>query len=319
VSFHRSNFLKTFAIAAAVALCCAAFSSCGWGQQIPPNPQPAASAPTESKPQAPPQSPPGPRLATAASQQSSLELSGLIAQFSRQLRAGGARDLVVVSGLWPENGKNAFQDWLVAQVKQELAQGADSFHVVQDRTVKGFRSSAIVLSTDGVDTVVSADAFPSPDGILITLNAQPARTDEHEPVRDTSIARVSRAISLTDERTALLPPEWKRQIEEEREEVPKIPWANPATLSKMPTCVSCDDPSYTKLAKRLLVVGNISILLTVETDGTPHDIQLVDGLGFGLDDAAVEKVSHWRFTAALDKQGKPIATRVTIQIAFKLL
>ncbi len=227
--------------------------------------------------------------------------------------------MVVVSGLWPESGKNAFQDWLVAQVKNVLTQEANGLDVAHDYAVGGLRSGEILLSTDGIDTVVSASAYPGAGGIQITLNAQPARAEEHEPERDASIARVSQAIPLTNEMTALLPSEWKKQIEEERNEIPKIPLADEATVSKMPTCVSCSSPSYTRLAKQFKVVGSVSVMLTVEADGTANDIQLVRGLGFGLDEAAVEAVSHWRFSPALDKTGKPIATRVNIEVAYKLL
>jgi TonB family protein len=67
------------------------------------------------------------------------------------------------------------------------------------------------------------------------------------------------------------------------------------------------------------MAGSLVVAVTVEADGTTHDIQLRRGLGFGLDEAGVEAVSRWRFNPALDKEGNPIATKVAIEVAFRLL
>lgn len=240
-------------------------------------------------------------------------------QFGGELRTAGAKDVIVVSGLWPESGKNALQDWLVAQVKDVLAHEPAGLHVVQDRPVEGLRRGGIILSTAGVDTVVSTSVYPNREGVQITLHAQPARVDHVEKNKDPSVALVSSVVPLTDEMTALLPPEWKRQMEEERNGGPEAPMADKGSVSKMPTCVSCPDPAYTRLARQFKVMGRIVVILTVETDGTASGIQLVKGVGFGLDEAAVEQVSEWRFNPALDKEGNPIATRDTIEVAFRLL
>src|SRR5208283_4854431 len=106
------------------------------------------------------------------------------------------------------------------------------------------------------DTVMSASLYPGRDGIQVTLNAVHATVDQG---KNTSIALVSQAVPLMDEMSALLPPEWKKQIEEERA-APKVPPAGPAIYSKFPHCVSCRDPGYTELARQFKVVGKISVM-----------------------------------------------------------
>jgi TonB family protein len=61
----------------------------------------------------------------------------------------------------------------------------------------------------------------------------------------------------------------------------------------------------------------VIVSMIVNEDGLPTDIRLVRGAGHGLDENALDSVSHYRFQpATLD--GKPIATRVTVEIDFKL-
>ena len=108
-------------------------------------------------------------------------------------------------------------------------------------------------------------------------------------------------------------------MEDERNGGPRAPLADEGNVSKMPTCVSCAKPAYTTLARQFKVAGRIVVVLTIETDGTAGGIQLVKGVGFGLDEAAVEKVRQWRFNPALDKEGNPTAIRVTVEVSFRQL
>jgi protein TonB len=62
-------------------------------------------------------------------------------------------------------------------------------------------------------------------------------------------------------------------------------------------------------------VGSVIIALVVSSKGLPKDPHVVKGLDQELDASAVEAVKEWRFSPA-QKNGKPIAVRVSVQIQF---
>jgi periplasmic protein TonB len=62
-------------------------------------------------------------------------------------------------------------------------------------------------------------------------------------------------------------------------------------------------------------VGSVIIGLVVSSKGMPKDPHVVKGLDQELDASAVEAVKEWRFAPA-QKNGKPIAVRVSVQIQF---
>jgi len=85
----------------------------------------------------------------------------------------------------------------------------------------------------------------------------------------------------------------------------------------MPTCIHCPNPSFTQEAINSRQVGIILILVTVTARGTPADLKLIKPLGYGLDEKALHSMAKWRFNPALDSSGKPVATRVTIEVNFR--
>lgn len=62
-------------------------------------------------------------------------------------------------------------------------------------------------------------------------------------------------------------------------------------------------------------VGSVIIALVVTSKGLPKDPRVVKGLDKELDESAVDAVKDWRFSPA-QKNGKPIAVRVSVQIQF---
>lgn len=60
-------------------------------------------------------------------------------------------------------------------------------------------------------------------------------------------------------------------------------------------------------------VAVVSVLVGV--DGQPKEVRIRRGLGFGLDQKAVEAVKHYRFMPATSK-GKPVETRRDILVSF---
>lgn len=84
-----------------------------------------------------------------------------------------------------------------------------------------------------------------------------------------------------------------------------------------PTAISSPDPQYTEEARRAKRQGTCTLWLIVDSAGQPRDIRVVRGLGYGLDQKAVEAVRNWRFNPAL-KDGKPVDVQISVEVEFHL-
>ena len=87
----------------------------------------------------------------------------------------------------------------------------------------------------------------------------------------------------------------------------------------LPTCVYCPDPQYTDEAREAKLQGRVTLRVLVGADGRASQIQIVQGIGMGLDDRAVQSVRSWKFTPAHDGGRRVVPTWVTIEIIFRLI
>jgi len=86
-----------------------------------------------------------------------------------------------------------------------------------------------------------------------------------------------------------------------------------------PSCLYCPRPSYSDEARKAKYQGTVLLQAVITPDGRGIEIQVVKGLGLGLDEKAVEAVKGWRFKPAVGPDGKPVATLVPIEVTFRLL
>jgi TonB family protein len=85
-----------------------------------------------------------------------------------------------------------------------------------------------------------------------------------------------------------------------------------------PACDKCPDPSYTPEAQAHRLQGRVLMLATVTEQGEAEHLGVIDGLEYGLTDQALEAVRNWHFKPAIGKDGKPFATRMPIEVTFRL-
>jgi len=78
------------------------------------------------------------------------------------------------------------------------------------------------------------------------------------------------------------------------------------------------DPQYSEEARLLKYSGTVLLSVVVDTQGRARDIQLVRGLGLGLDEQAVSAVQRWVFKPGT-RGGQPVNVRARIEVNFKLL
>jgi TonB family protein len=95
---------------------------------------------------------------------------------------------------------------------------------------------------------------------------------------------------------------------------PRQAGANGATI---PECIHCPPPLYTEAARKVKFTGTVVLMVTVTEEGRAGDMSVIKGVPFGLNQAAIKAASAWRFRPAT-YEGKPIATRVPIEMTFRL-
>jgi len=86
----------------------------------------------------------------------------------------------------------------------------------------------------------------------------------------------------------------------------------------MPVCVTCPYPLYTDEARKVKVQGAVTLRVLVAADGHAAQIHVARGVGYGLDERAVESVRGWRFSPARDAARKALPVWITIEVVFRL-
>ncbi|HZQ53764.1 MAG TPA: TonB family protein [Bryobacteraceae bacterium] len=80
-----------------------------------------------------------------------------------------------------------------------------------------------------------------------------------------------------------------------------------------PHLISKTEPQYTEEARAAKYTGTTVLSVVIGTDGLAHDVRVVRGLGFGLDQRAIDAVSHWKFAPGIiDSQPVPVAAMIEV-------
>lgn len=86
----------------------------------------------------------------------------------------------------------------------------------------------------------------------------------------------------------------------------------------MPSCAYCPDPQFTDEAREAKLQGKVTLQVLVGADGRASQIRIVQGIGLGLDDRAVEAIRGWKFVPAHDAARRAVPAWVTIEAVFRL-
>jgi TonB family protein len=85
-----------------------------------------------------------------------------------------------------------------------------------------------------------------------------------------------------------------------------------------PVLLSKAEPQYSEDARLAKYSGTALLSVEIGTDGAPHNVKIIRGLGLGLDEKAIAAVNRWKFKPGT-LNGEPVATRAQIEINFRLL
>ena len=78
------------------------------------------------------------------------------------------------------------------------------------------------------------------------------------------------------------------------------------------------EPEFSEQARKAKYQGTVLLTIEVDTAGRATNIHVLQGLGLGLDEKAIEAVSKWRFRPGLTN-GRPVVTSATVEVNFRLL
>ena len=84
-----------------------------------------------------------------------------------------------------------------------------------------------------------------------------------------------------------------------------------------PRATYTPEPEFSTAARKAKFQGTVIVQIVIDKRGDVTRVKLDRGLGYGLDENAMEAVKVWRFTPAT-KDGQPVAVRMKIEVSFNL-
>ncbi len=84
-----------------------------------------------------------------------------------------------------------------------------------------------------------------------------------------------------------------------------------------PVKLFAPSPAYTEIARRAHIEGLVVVRATIDREGRVTDVLVEKGLGFGLDEAAIEAVRRWTFEPAT-LRGRPVPVFFHLTARFEL-
>ena len=78
------------------------------------------------------------------------------------------------------------------------------------------------------------------------------------------------------------------------------------------------EPQYTDEARAAKIAGAVLLFVVIETDGSASSLQIEKGMGFGLDEKAVEAIGQWKFQPGT-RDGVPVPVQAKIEVNFRLM
>lgn len=84
-----------------------------------------------------------------------------------------------------------------------------------------------------------------------------------------------------------------------------------------PRVIYQTDPEFSEEARKAKYQGTCVLGLVVDANGRPTNIRVINALGMGLDEKAIESVRNWRFEPG-QKDGHPVAVEIAVEVDFHL-
>jgi TonB family protein len=104
-------------------------------------------------------------------------------------------------------------------------------------------------------------------------------------------------------------------------DAPPPPEPEPGTVRiggnvSAPRVLYAADPEFSEDARRHHIAGNVLVSLVVDENGLPQNVKVLRGVGYGLDEKAVEAVKKYRFRPAM-REGVPVKVQLNVEVNFQ--
>jgi len=86
---------------------------------------------------------------------------------------------------------------------------------------------------------------------------------------------------------------------------------------KAPVKITYPSPQYTEIARKARIQGVVIVEAIIDKEGNVTNVKVLKGLPMGLDQAAVDAVSRWKFEPGT-LNGKPVAVVYNLTVNFQL-
>jgi len=84
-----------------------------------------------------------------------------------------------------------------------------------------------------------------------------------------------------------------------------------------PRVIYQTDPEFSEEARKAKYQGTCVLGLVVDANGRPTNIRVLNALGMGLDEKAIESVRNWKFEPG-KKDGHDVAVEIAVEVDFHL-
>jgi protein TonB len=84
-----------------------------------------------------------------------------------------------------------------------------------------------------------------------------------------------------------------------------------------PVLIHQVEPEFSEQARKAKFMGNVVVNLVVDPQGMPRNVRVVQGVGMGLDEKAMEAVRQYRFRPAMEG-GKAVAVEMNVEVEFQI-
>jgi TonB family protein len=258
-------------------------------------------------------------------QQKLPEVQTLAKQLADRLPAKQKGNILVVDLKGPEGKWMPFGAWLADQFsaafadlgggvqvidRARLATMMDAHHLPPENAFDT-KAAAMLAKGLGADTVVMGSFGAAENGIGITLDAYSVSDFnfyDSSPRPD----RVPGKIPLTEDVAAHLDVPLESLLPKDG-----IFKAGEGGVTE-PQCARCPNPDFSNLAVAKKVDGTVVLDAVITPQGRATQIMILQPLGLGLDERAVDAVKQWKFKPATEADGKSVAVHTKIEVTFRV-
>jgi len=240
----------------------------------------------------------------------------LAQQLAASLNKCGVKRIVIVDFEDPIRRVDAFGVWLADQLaaapgnpwtpievvdRKQIAAKWEELRIAEPYTIEPDRVLHLAKAFDA--TLIGGSYSPAENGIGLELSAAASAMPNGLIVK----------LVMTDEMKAHL-----TKPLESLGPGDGIFTAGVGGIS-IPACLYCPNPQFDRrdLKGNTPSRGTVLLMVVVDENGRASDVTVKKELTSHLDQDAISAVKRWKFRPATDVDGKPVATRTTVEMVFR--